>query len=95
MWSLLTGATHIPSLTGADVLLMNSCTPVYSAEIVMDFHAHLDRNEVIGLLSGSWDAAARQLRIERAFPVREAVHGNGHIDVEMDPEDQYKVCDRV
>lgn len=21
----------------------------------MDFHAHLDRNEIIGLLAGSWD----------------------------------------
>jgi hypothetical protein len=22
---------------------------------MMDFHAHMDRNEVIGLLAGSWD----------------------------------------
>jgi hypothetical protein len=27
----------------------------HSAEVMMDFHAHMDRNEVIGLLAGSWD----------------------------------------
>lgn len=65
----------------------------------MDFHSHLDKHEVIGLLAGSWDAAARVLRVERAFPVREALPAaggsssvaNDYINVEMDPEDQYKV----
>jgi hypothetical protein len=33
--------------------------------------------------------------VERAFPVREAMGGNAEndgINVEMDPEDQFKVC---
>ena len=36
----------------------------------------------------------RLLRVERAFPVREAVGANAEndgINVEMDPEDQFKV----
>lgn len=36
----------------------------------------------------------RLLRVERAFPVREAMGGNAEndgINVEMDPEDQFKV----
>jgi hypothetical protein len=60
----------------------------------MDFHAHLDRHEVIGLLAGSWEPRSRLLRVERAFPVREAVESgaaNDGINVEMDPEDQFKV----
>lgn len=61
----------------------------------MDFHAHLDRHEVIGLLAGSWSSEQRLLRVERAFPVREAAGGgagtNDGTNVEMDPEDQLKV----
>jgi len=57
----------------------------------MDFHAHLDRDEVIGLLAGSWCPASRTMCIERAFPVHEAGVGNDAINVEMDPEDQFKV----
>ena len=33
-----------------------------SAEVLMDFHAHLSHAEVIGLLAGRWDAATRVLR---------------------------------
>eukprot|EP00877_Chromochloris_zofingiensis_P004266 jgi/Chrzof1/13840/Cz08g14150.t1 len=64
-----------------------------SSEVVMDFHAHLDKHEVIGLLAGRWDAASRTLTVERAFPVREAgaAGSNDGINVEMDTEDQFKV----
>lgn len=61
----------------------------------MDFHAHLDRHEIIGLLAGAWLPEQRLLRVERAFPVREAIASgaaNDGINVEMDPEDQFKVC---
>ena len=37
-----------------------------AAELMMDFHAHLSLSEVIGVLGGSWDAAARELRCARA-----------------------------
>uniref|UniRef100_A0A383WMB0 MPN domain-containing protein n=1 Tax=Tetradesmus obliquus TaxID=3088 RepID=A0A383WMB0_TETOB len=69
------------------------------AEVVMDFHAHLDRHEVIGLLAGSWQPQQRLLRVERAFPVREAAGGgagtNDGTNVEMDPEDQLKVTEVI
>jgi protein MYSM1 len=61
---------------------------------MMDFHAHLDRHEVIGLLAGSWQPEHRLLTVERALPVHEAVGSgaaNDGINVEMDPEDQFKV----
>jgi hypothetical protein len=58
----------------------------------MDFHAHMDRHEVIGLLAGSWHAPSRVLRVERAVPVREALAGGSDgINVEMDTDDQFKV----
>jgi len=58
----------------------------------MDFHAHMDKHEVIGLLAGSWHPAARVLRVERAVPVREAlVGGSDGTNVEMDTDDQFKV----
>lgn len=38
----------------------------------MDFHAHLSGVEVIGLLGGHWDPAARRLIISHAFPCRPA-----------------------
>lgn len=63
----------------------------------MDFHAHLDKHEVIGLLAGRWDAASRTLTVERAFPVREAgaAGSNDGINVEMDTEDQFKASLRT
>jgi len=36
-----------------------------AAELMMDFHAHLSLSEVIGVLGGSWDADARELRCAR------------------------------
>ena len=42
------------------------------AEAAMDFHAHLDGHEVIGLLAGAWRPRERCLVVERALPVREA-----------------------
>lgn len=58
----------------------------------MDFHAHLDKHEVIGLLAGSWHPDQRVLRVERALPVREALAGRSDgTNVEMDTDDQFKV----
>ncbi len=39
--------------------------------IVADFHVHLSAVEVGGLLAGSYDAASRTLKINRAYPVLE------------------------
>jgi proteasome lid subunit RPN8/RPN11 len=48
-----------------------------SCEVVMDFHAHLDTHEVIGLLAGTWHPEQRLLCVQRAFPVREALPSAG------------------
>ena len=53
-----------------------------AAMLVMDLHAHLCTNEVIGYLGGSWDPHTRSLTIDRAFPGRGVASG---MDVEMDP----------
>lgn len=59
----------------------------------MDFHAHMDKHEVIGLLAGTWCPARRLLRVERAVPVCEAAAGGSDgTNVEMDTDDQFKVC---
>ena len=53
-----------------------------AAMLVMDLHAHLCTNEVIGYLGGSFDAETRTVRVDRAFPGRGLASGS---DVEMDP----------
>ena len=53
-----------------------------AAMLVMDAHAHLCTNEVIGYLGGTWDASAKRLTILKAFPGRGLASGS---DVEMDP----------
>ncbi|KAK9843826.1 hypothetical protein WJX81_007876 [Elliptochloris bilobata] len=62
-----------------------------AAELMMDFHAHLSLSEVIGVLGGSWDAEESVLRVQRAFPVRELAADTDTINVEMDPEDEFRV----
>jgi proteasome lid subunit RPN8/RPN11 len=57
-----------------------TCTP--SALLIMDLHAHLCTNEVIGYLGGRWDPLTRTIAVERAFPGRGIASGQ---DVEMDP----------
>lgn len=66
-----------------------------AANLLMDLHAHCCNNEVCGLLAGRWDEASRQLRILRAFPVKEMPTSDEHINVEMDPEDQVAVNDQI
>jgi protein MYSM1 len=53
-----------------------------SAQLVMDTHAHLCTNEVIGYLGGTWDLATRTVTCVEAFPGRGVASGS---DVEMDP----------
>ena len=53
-----------------------------SAQLVMDTHAHLCTNEVIGYLGGDWDAKSRLVTVRKAFPGRGLASGS---DVEMDP----------
>jgi protein MYSM1 len=42
------------------------------ALLVMDFHAHLSRCEIIGLLGGAFNAEQRVLEIREAYPCRRA-----------------------
>ena len=63
-----------------------------AAQLVMDTHAHLCTNEVIGYLSGAWDAAARVVTVDKAFPGRGLASGS---DVEMDPVAEVELKARV
>jgi hypothetical protein len=46
-----------------------------AAALLMDFHAHLCSDEIIGFLGGTWDAASRTLHVSRALPARRLVLG--------------------
>jgi hypothetical protein len=48
----------------------------------MDFHAHLARTEVLGLLAGHWDPALGRITVRAAFPCRSLSTGmqvRGHL----------------
>jgi hypothetical protein len=73
----------------------NPHPPPNPPQMVMDFHAHMDKHEVIGLLAGSWHPESCTLRVERAVPVNEALAGGSDgTNVEMDTDDQFKVGGR-
>ncbi|CAG8461871.1 7012_t:CDS:10 [Paraglomus brasilianum] len=55
---------------------------VSNAKLVMDFHAHMTYNEIIGLLGGKYDDKRRVLKIFMAFPCQGTSTG---IECEMDP----------
>ncbi|XP_064598009.1 MPN domain-containing protein-like [Liolophura sinensis] len=38
--------------------------------LLIDFHCHLNTNEVVGYLAGRWDPASHILHIQQAFPCR-------------------------
>ncbi|XP_025890949.1 MPN domain-containing protein [Nothoprocta perdicaria] len=38
--------------------------------LLLDFHSHLTRSEVVGYLGGRWDTSAQLLTVLRAFPCR-------------------------
>ena len=59
-----------------------------AAVAMMDFHAHLCMNEVIGILAGTWNPSTQELNIVRAYPVKELETEDDSINVEMCPEDQ-------
>jgi protein MYSM1 len=52
---------------------------------VMDMHAHMHREEVIGLLGGRWDPAARTIDVAAAFPCARAPGSLSRTSVELDP----------
>jgi len=51
---------------------------------MIDFHCHLSRNEVIGLLAGLWHPQEKRLIVIEAFPSTR-VEGNDEVNVEIDP----------
>ena len=57
--------------------MLNNC-----ASMLIDFHAHLSRREVIGLLGGHYDLNLRVLKIVAAEPCRSLSTG---LQCEMDP----------
>ncbi|CAL8469922.1 g9464 [Coccomyxa elongata] len=66
-----------------------------AAQLMMDFHAHLSTSEVIGILGGSWDHSSQTVRVARAVPVREIPIEDGSINVEMDPEDNFRAVESL
>ncbi|KAJ2804367.1 hypothetical protein H4R21_001668, partial [Coemansia helicoidea] len=66
-----------------------------NAQLEMDFHAHLMLSEVIGLLGGRWDAAARVLVVVRAFPCTALETSDAHTNVEMDPGSELVVRHQI
>ena len=54
---------------------------------VLDLHAHLSSEEIIGFLAGRWDRENDILVIQAAFPCRALITGehSSLTDVEMDP----------
>ncbi|KAL4433628.1 hypothetical protein ABPG75_000069 [Micractinium tetrahymenae] len=66
-----------------------------AAELVMDFHAHLCMNEVIGVLAGVFDPTNRTVSVLEAHPVREVGTEDNSVNVEMDPEDEWAVRQRI
>jgi len=57
-----------------------------AAELVMDFHAHLCSDEIIGFLGGVYDTDEKTLRVTRALPARQLKQDNAGVEVELDPE---------
>ena len=73
-----------------DVQISNGCF------VVMDIHSYMsERHEIIGLLGGYFDAKARSLVVEEAFPVRELSTEDNTINVEMDPESEVQVREEI
>lgn len=64
------------------------------ALLVMNFHAHLCYNEVIGWLAGTYGDGV--LDIQAAFPVKEqARETNPRINVEMDPDAAFAAQEEI
>ena len=65
------------------------------ARLLMDFHSHLSRHEVMGYLGGSWDAAAGRLVALRAFPLRVLEGAEGFDSCEADPSSEVEVREAI
>lgn len=63
------------------------------ALLLMDFHAHLTEDEVIGFLAGTYDADDTSIRVVDTFPCRSlpADDQDHSISVEMDPTSEVEV----
>jgi len=66
-----------------------------SAQFVMDLHSHLSACEVIGLLAGKYDRDRREIRVDCAYPVREAPPEMGSSDAKMSPDDRQRVTSKI
>ena len=61
-------------------------TTTAAVELVIDFHSHLCKDEIIGFLGGSFDAETKTLRVTRALPARQLKQDHAGVEVELDPE---------
>lgn len=65
------------------------------ARLLMDFHSHLSRYEIMGYLGGIWDAAAGRLVATRAFPLRVLAGAEGFDSCEADPSSEVEVREAI
>ena len=76
-----------------DMLVSPSCL------LVMDYHAHLCSNEIIGFLGGTWDGEKRELKITRALPAKQLPlseeDGNAGQEVELDPSSVPDIVEKL
>lgn len=66
-----------------------------AAVVIMDLHAHLCKCEVIGMLAGTFEPTTRTISVLHAHPVRELATEDDSINVEMDPEDEWRMRQQV
>ncbi|XP_075060901.1 MPN domain-containing protein isoform X2 [Mixophyes fleayi] len=58
-----------------------------NALLLLDFHSHLTRSEVVGYLGGRWDTNSQLLTVLRAFPCRSRLR-----DTEMAAAAEEEIC---
>ena len=74
-----------------------TCSFGASALLAADLHAHLERDEIIGFLAGTWDDSLLHIHVQVVFPCRAVAtqDGRGDIFVEVDPVSEMEVRSRV
>ncbi|GIX77781.1 MPN domain-containing protein [Caerostris extrusa] len=56
--------------SGLDRIQPFTVTIATNCLLLIDFHCHIIKNEVVGYLGGNWDIASHNLAVLQAFPCR-------------------------
>eukprot|EP00216_Chloropicon_sp_CCMP2111_P005771 CAMPEP_0198237606 /NCGR_PEP_ID=MMETSP1446-20131203/3386_1 /TAXON_ID=1461542 ORGANISM="Unidentified sp, Strain CCMP2111" /NCGR_SAMPLE_ID=MMETSP1446 /ASSEMBLY_ACC=CAM_ASM_001112 /LENGTH=602 /DNA_ID=CAMNT_0043919787 /DNA_START=149 /DNA_END=1957 /DNA_ORIENTATION=+ len=93
--SSMSGSLQLVPCKGFPVCQPFSVQIEDDAMVVMDFHAHLSRFEVIGYLGGEWDSVKKHLYIKSAFPCRGLAGTQQTDSCEMDPASELAAKDKM